>query len=527
MFISSLLLSFSALIALADFWLDGAAPAIFFIIILVICFMNKKYFLESGAAKRVFWIFLATLVASLLIVMMPKGLDGILFGILPVVLIFFLLPFVAGILLILIQDKNRSYDFLPVLLAGTVINNIAIILVAYFIEYSRHGYLYKPPFNFYILLDMFLFFAVLSLFGGLIGLVIRGASEQFKNYSNSKIKIFLRKMLGGIFLGAGSLGIVVSTIIFLYLFFNPSSSWLRYIMADFRIIDVVGFFNYYLLLLSLTIIIAIPLIFLGILGLMLFFSKKNIFNLKLFSRIILLFILCLGVFVFQSSRLNTKFQNKKIELKERMQEINIDIKNFENIYISSFVKFDDVIIEQGESFGIAVKGSEYDQIGLEFEKVGDTLNIKRSELETYYNTDTWTMENDKIPFPAGTKHLTIEITMPDVQKIESEGGHIELMGLEVENIKIKLNKRFNNIQGDIKVAGTLELDAKGGIINLTGSTKNLIIDSGDCWIEMDKFIAEKATINATNTSRLNVYVTGNMGILSGKNSGIVNYYDEL
>lgn len=73
----------------------------------------------------------------------------------------------------------------------------------------------------------------------------------------------------------------------------------------------------------------------------------------------------------------------------------------------------------------------------------------------------------------------------------------------------------------------MKLDANGGIINLIGSAKNLIIDSGDCWIEMDKLIAEQAVINAVNTSRLNVYVAGNMEVISGKNSGIVNHYDEL
>jgi len=296
-------------------------------------------------------------------------------------------------------------------------------------------------------------------------------------------------------------------------------------MVDFRIIDVVGFFNYYLSLLSLLAIITIPLFFVGILGLMLFSSKKNIFNLKLFLKLILLFILCLGIFILQSCHLNTEFQNKKTELKEKMQEVSIDIKDFDSIYIPRYVKFDDIIIKQGEYFDIKVIGSEYDQIGLEFAKVGDTLNIKRSELETYYNTNTWTMENDKIPFAAGTKRLTIEITMPDIEKIENEAANIILEDLEINNLEIKLTHRFNNIKGNIEVANTLKLEAEGGIINLTGSAKNLIINSGDCWIEMDKFTTEQAAINAINTSRLNVYVTGNMEVVSGKNSGIVNYYD--
>jgi hypothetical protein len=116
--------------------------------------------------------------------------------------------------------------------------------------------------------------------------------------------------------------------------------------------------------------------------------------------------------------------------------------------------------------------------------------------------------------------------MPDLEKIENEGANMVLENLEVDNLEIKLTHRFNNIKGSIK-ARTLKLDVEGGIINLTGSADNLVINSGDCWIEMDKFIAERAEIRAVNTSRLNVYVVDNMEVLSGKNSGIINYYDEL
>jgi beta-lactam-binding protein with PASTA domain len=136
------------------------------------------------------------------------------------------------------------------------------------------------------------------------------------------------------------------------------------------------------------------------------------------------------------------------------------------------------------------------------------------------------VENRNVLFPAGTKRLTIEITIPDLEKIENEGANMVLENLEVDNLEIKLTHRFNNIKGSVK-ARILKLDVKGGIINLTGSADNLVINSGDCWIEMDKFIAERAEIRAVNTSRLNVYVVGNMEVLSGKNSGIINHYDEL
>lgn len=458
--------------------------------------------------------------------MLPGGLDNIFFGYLPVIFIMLLLPFVGGILLILVQDKNRSWEFLPVLLTGTVINNMAIVLVTYLVEYSRHFYLYKPSFDYYALLNMFLPFIVLSLVGGLIGLVIRGTSEQFKKYPNSKITIALRKIFGWIFLSIGVLGTLTSVIVFFILFFNPSSSLLNWAMADFRLIEILGVVLYYLLLVSALAIILIPLTFLANWGLKLFLEKKFV-NRKLALRLRIYFYTFLVIFSLLATYITSEFNVKTAEMKADIRESHVDIKDFKKIYISPYVEFDDVIIKQGDDFDILIKGSEYDQVGLEFAKIDNTLNIKRSELETFFNTDTWTAENRNILFRAGTKHLVIEITMPDVEKIENEGANIELENLKVDNLEIKLTHRFNNIKGNVKVADTLKLDANGGIINLIGSAKNLIIDSGDCWIEMDKLIAEQAVINAVNTSRLNVYVAGNMEVISGKNSGIVNHYDEL
>jgi len=132
--------------------------------------------------KKIFSIFIFTLVISVLINLIPKGLDGMLFGFMPVIFIFFLMPFISGILLILVQNKDKSYEFFPVLLAGIFVNNIAVILVTFLIEYSRHDYLYKHSFDFYSLLEVFVPFIALSLFGGLIGLVIRGTTLLIKKH---------------------------------------------------------------------------------------------------------------------------------------------------------------------------------------------------------------------------------------------------------------------------------------------------------------------------------------------------------
>ncbi|MFH0923708.1 MAG: DUF2807 domain-containing protein [Candidatus Falkowbacteria bacterium] len=475
--------------------------------------------------KKNSWLLVSNLIISLILSSTRRGVDAIFFDFVPAIFVLFLLlPLVSGIILVLIQNKNRSYQFLPNLLIGSCLNNATIILVINSTEYFRHGYAYRQFIDIFEMSQLFLPLFAISVFGGLIGLVIRGTSEQIKKNPNSKITLAGKKIFGGIFLSIGTIGASIATMIFLVLVFHPSSSWLNMVMVDFKLIEVVGVILYYLLLLSVLSIVLVTLIFIIILGLMLFFSKKKFFNKKLFFRLIIYFFISLVIFLLLSSYTESEFELKKAEMKENKIEEHFNIKDFDNIHVSRFVEFDEIKIIQGDKFDIAVRGSQYDKIGLDFEKMDDkTLSIKRSELETYYNTDTWTMENRDALFPAGTKHLVIEITMPDIEKIEIEGGNIELTNFKVDNIEIKLNKRFNNIKGSIAVEDTLKLDAKGGIINLVGSSKNLIINSGDCWIEMDKFMVENAFISAINTSRLNVNVDNNMEIRTSENSGITNH----
>ncbi len=478
--------------------------------------------------KKNSWLLIFNLIISLVLALLPRGFDSRLFGLVPAILVvYIMLPFISGVILILIQNRNRSYEYLPGLLIGACLNNAVIVVVISISEYFGHTQFYRHFFDFYDFIGFYLPLVVISFTGGLIGLVIRGTFEQFKKYPDSKITLAFRKIFGSIFISIGVSGGLVSSGVFLVLFFNPSSSWLNLVMVDFRLIDVVGVALYYLLLLSVLSIILIPLTFVVILGLMLFFSKKKFFNKKLFSRLTVYFFIALAIFLLLSSLTDSKFEVKKAEMKGTQSVKHFDIKDFDEIYISRYVEFDDIIIKQGEQFSIVTKGSEYDHIGLDFGKINNrTLAIKRSELETCFNTDTWTVENRDILFRAGSKHLTIEITMPDIEKIENEGANIELENLEVDNIEIKLTNRFNNIKGSIKVGDTLKLDAKGGIINLTGSAKDLIINSGDCWIEMDKFMTENTTINAVNTSRLNVNVSNDMEVQTKENSGITNYYNK-
>ena len=431
-----------------------------------------------------------------------------------------LLPLTAGIFMVLVQNENRSYYFLPKLIISSIVTSFIFVVIWQLIEYDYDGHFLFLP-----VLQIVLFLSIVCIFGGLIGIVIRGITLLLKENHQTKLVLTIKKIFGVIFLSLGTIGFLVSVVIFLILSFNSSSSLFDRFMVDFKTIEVIGIVRYYIFLLSALFIISIPTIFVAILGLDLLAIKKKFFNKKLFIGLILVFFLGLVTFFLLFSYTESKFEEKKAIMKENKIERYFDLKDFNSIYVSRFVAFDEITIKQGDEFSIIAKGSEYDLINLDFENINNTLSIKRSELESYYNTETWIMENDKIPFSAGTKYLKIEITMPDIKKIDLDGGHLKLDNLEVDNIEIKLNKRFTEIRGNIIVKDTLKLDAKGGVINFTGSAQNLIINSGDCWIEMDKFIVEKATINAKNTSRLNVNVSDNMQVLSGENSGIVNHAD--
>lgn len=92
----------------------------------------------------------------------------------------FLIPLTAGILLILVQDEDKSYNYVPKLIAGSVITSLAYALVLFiidhikFLEYNNMSLSEKLN-----IIDIFMFafpLVVVCMCGGLIGLVIRGSS---------------------------------------------------------------------------------------------------------------------------------------------------------------------------------------------------------------------------------------------------------------------------------------------------------------------------------------------------------------
>ena len=91
------------------------------------------------------------------------------------------LPLMAGMLMVLVQDKNRSYHFLPGLIIGSFLTSFVFVILWQLIEYDYDG-------RFILLgaLQMVLFFSIVCIFGGLIGIVIRGITLLIKKYVKNK-----------------------------------------------------------------------------------------------------------------------------------------------------------------------------------------------------------------------------------------------------------------------------------------------------------------------------------------------------
>jgi hypothetical protein len=92
-----------------------------------------------------------------------------------------LLPLTAGILMVLVQNEDRSYRFVPKLIVGSILTSFVYVFLLQAIEYSRDGH-----FFFFAALDTELFFSIVCIFGGLIGIVIRGVTLLSRKNAKNK-----------------------------------------------------------------------------------------------------------------------------------------------------------------------------------------------------------------------------------------------------------------------------------------------------------------------------------------------------
>lgn len=94
----------------------------------------------------------------------------------PLIFLFIILPFTYGILFILIQDKNRSYQFIPRMILWSFTASLLVLL--FFQIFSLYFFSIH---NLREILEITLILFLISLAGGLVGLVIRGITLLAQN----------------------------------------------------------------------------------------------------------------------------------------------------------------------------------------------------------------------------------------------------------------------------------------------------------------------------------------------------------
>jgi len=124
--------------------------------------------------KKIYLISGLTILCGLLFVIMPDWFK-FLWG-----WQLLLLPFIAGILMVLVQNEDKSYRFLPRLLIGSFLTSFIFVILWQLIEYDYDGYFILPG-----ALQMALFFSIVCIFGGLVGIVIRGITLLIKKYAKN------------------------------------------------------------------------------------------------------------------------------------------------------------------------------------------------------------------------------------------------------------------------------------------------------------------------------------------------------
>ncbi|HZJ40767.1 MAG TPA: hypothetical protein VFD16_00695 [Candidatus Saccharimonadales bacterium] len=92
-----------------------------------------------------------------------------------------LLPLTTGILMVLVQNENRSYRFLSKLIIGSFLTSFVFVILWQVIALNSGEKLYILEASYTAL-----FFAAIIIFGGLVGIIIKGITLLIKNYAKNK-----------------------------------------------------------------------------------------------------------------------------------------------------------------------------------------------------------------------------------------------------------------------------------------------------------------------------------------------------
>jgi len=102
------------------------------------------------------------------------------------------IPFLAGMAMIFVQPETKSYRFAPKLIIGSALVSFGYAFLLQLIEYFRYYDYFEKPFSWFVnlpkIVPFALFLAAVCIFGGLVGIAIKGAYLLSKiNKNHEKI----------------------------------------------------------------------------------------------------------------------------------------------------------------------------------------------------------------------------------------------------------------------------------------------------------------------------------------------------
>ena len=313
--------------------------------------------------------------------------------------------------------------------------------------------------------------------------------------TNKIFPIIIR--IGGVFVILGSLAAVFSLVSGLFfILFNRNTSYFHWPFTE--LFDPT---SYYLILLSLFIVVVIPTILVFLLGITMI-RYKNSFN-RAFTLCLIGTWIVIGIVGGATVAAKMPEVIQRIPENEYFKDVTEEypLTDFDTI-VSSGYRFQ-TIIHQGTHYQVMVKGKKPYFKELKIEK-SDTHTLHIAELNPQFGCLGWC--NDSYD-------LTVEITLPELHQLTTTDSRpLTLTSRQEKNITIDANK-FSLIKITDLTAQNLTMNIKeGGRITMTGKVTNadMHIDQGFFWgenllaktMKLDLGIYSEARVNVANELRV-------------------------
>lgn len=337
-------------------------------------------------------------------------------------------------------------------------------------------------------------------------------------------------VLGGFMAAGFTIAAFGLTMVAVILLFNPNSPYI-----DSQLTHVFPGSDYFIALAAIYATIVIPLVFMVLLGVMLF-TKKNVFNNKAAGAVAIVWLLAAftsGAMFFKAAPKIEEISNSPVQTKTR----SLQFSNFDKIQTGG--EFD-VKVVPGAKYSISLVGREEDVDQVQARVENQTFIISRQD-------------KFQICFFCFNDSMTLEVTMPNLSSANLQGSStLSATGFRPENFELRLSgasraelgiftKEFKSnlsgssrltitgeadkftadlsgasrLTGELKTKNDLNLSASGGSrMTLTGEASALKVKlSGAARFEGADMKTKIGEVTASGGSRAYIYasesITGN------------------